>query len=177
MENRRPSKDWYYIGIAKEVSKRATCLRRKFGAVIVVDDEIKATGYCGSPRGAKNCFDLGFCIRQQKGIPSGERYEYCKSVHAEMNAIISASRRDMLGGTMYLSGEDLIGDLKSKEPNIWVEPCSLCKRMIINAGIIRMVTGDTDGDLLEFKVADWVKDENYMTYGNKKFGRILKKGG
>jgi len=175
MQSKRPSKDWYYIGIAKEVSKRATCLRRKIGAILVVDDEIRATGYCGSPRGAKNCVDLGFCIRQRDGIPSGERYEYCKSVHAEQNVLISAARRDIIGGTMYISGEDLVGDLKSKNPNVWIEPCSLCKKMIINAGVVRVVAGDPNSDLLEFKVTDWLKEENYMTYGNKKLGRIIRK--
>ena len=176
MGNKRPLRDWYYIGLAKDVSKRATCLRRKFGAVLVVDDEIRATGYCGSPRGAKNCLDLGFCIRQKKGIPSGEKYEYCKSIHAEQNALISAARRDAVGGTMYLSGEDITGDLKNNSQDIWIEPCSLCKKMIINAGIKRVVVGDPESDLLEFKVADWIKDENYMIYGNKKLGRRIKKG-
>ncbi len=171
MRTKRLSKDRYYLLLAKDVSRRATCLRRKFGAIIVAHDEIISSGYCGSPRGAKNCVEQGSCIREKLNIPSGERYEYCKSVHAEQNAIISVARRDAMGGTLYLSGENLVGGGK----DFWIEPCILCKKMIINAGIERVVAGDPNGDIIEFKVKDWLKNEAYMTYGNKKSGRKIQR--
>ena len=93
----------YYLDIAETVAERSTCLRRCYGAIIVNNDEIISTGYNGAPRGRKNCIDLGRCIREELKIPSGERYELCRSVHAEQNCIISASRRDMLGATLYLA--------------------------------------------------------------------------
>ena len=101
MAYERKSKDDYYLSIAGAVLARSTCLRRKYGAVIVRDDEIIATGYNGAPRGETNCCDLGYCFRQHQNIPHGERYEACRAVHAEANAIISASRRDMIGSTLY----------------------------------------------------------------------------
>ena len=125
----RPNKDEYYLNIAEAVLARSTCLRRKYGAVIVKDDEIISTGYNGSPRGEKNCCDIEYCYREQEGIPHRERYEACLSVHAEANAIISASRRDMQGVTLYLA---------SSEPN--AEPCDMCRRLIKNAGISKVVT-------------------------------------
>lgn len=132
----RPSKDAYYLSIARAVAERSTCLRRKYGAVVVKNDEIIATGYNGAPRGESNCCDIGSCIREESHIPHGERYEMCHSVHAEMNAIISASRIEMSGGTLYLAGFDC-GDGE------WLEnpmPCDICRRMIKNAGIDRVVT-------------------------------------
>ena len=97
----------YYLDIARTVAERGTCLRRNYGAIIVKNDEIISTGYVGAPRGRKNCADLGKCIRQEMNIPRGERYEMCRSVHAEANAIISASRRDMIGADMYLVGVEV----------------------------------------------------------------------
>ena len=105
MDNRR-SKENYYLDIAEAALERSTCLRRQFGAIIVRDDEIVATGYNGAPRGRRNCSDLGRCTRRELNIPAGERYELCRSVHAEANAIISAARRDMMGATLYLVGRD-----------------------------------------------------------------------
>ena len=140
MTYERKSKDDYYLSIAEAVLVRSTCLRRKYGAVIVKDDEIIATGYNGSPRGAKNCCDMGYCKREQKGIPHGERYEMCSSVHAEANAIISASRRDMLGATLYLAGQEADGT-----PITDVKPCYMCYRLILNAGISTIITKNTDG--------------------------------
>ena len=102
----RISKENYYLNIAQTVLERATCLRRVYGAIIVKNDEIISTGYNGSPRGRKNCVDMGFCTREAMQVPRGERYELCRSVHAEANAIISASRRDMVGGTLYLVGRN-----------------------------------------------------------------------
>lgn len=131
----RPKKDLYYLSIAKMVSMRSTCLRRQYGAVIVKNDEIIATGYNGAPRGMNNCSDLGYCKRAVLGVPHGSQYELCKSVHAEMNAIISAARKDMIGSTMYLYGEE------DGEP-ITAEPCDICNRLIINAGIVNVVALD-----------------------------------
>lgn len=162
---KRPSRYEYYLGIAKAVSQRATCLRRIFGAILVVDDEIRSTGYCGAPRSAPNCIDLGCCVREKKNIPSGERYEYCKSVHAEGNAIISVARRDAKGGALYLYGEDLT----VADGHFVVEPCVLCKRFIINAGIVKVITLNPAGDIRIFHVEDWVENESYMIYeGGKK---------
>ena len=104
--DKRTSKENYYLDIADAVLQRSTCLRRMYGAIIVRNDEIISTGYNGAPRGRINCTDAGRCARVETQIPSGERYELCRSVHAEANAIISASRRDMLGATLYLVGRD-----------------------------------------------------------------------
>lgn len=132
----RPSKDAYYLGIAKAVAQRATCLRRIYGAVIVNNDEIVSTGYNGSARGESNCCDIGECYRESMHVPHGQRYELCKSVHAEENAIISASRREMQGATLYLWGMDVETGKELPTP----EPCLQCWRRIHNAGIVRVVT-------------------------------------
>ena len=129
----RPNKDEYYLDIAASVAKRSTCLRRRYGAVIVNNDEIIATGYNGSPRGEKNCCDTGECWREAHHIPHGEQYEKCVSVHAEMNAIISAARKDMVDGTLYLMGFD------DSNPIFHAVPCTICRRLIKNAGIKRVV--------------------------------------
>lgn len=132
----RPSKDAYYLGIAKAVAQRATCLRRIYGAAIVNNDEIVSTGYNGSARGESNCCDIGECYRESMHVPHGQRYELCKSVHAEENAIISASRREMQGATLYLWGMDVETGKELPTP----EPCLQCWRRIHNAGIVRVVT-------------------------------------
>ena len=140
MDN-RTSKQNYYLDIADSVLERSTCLRRKYGAIIVRNDEIISTGYNGAPRGRRNCSDLGHCTRETLRIPSGERYELCRSVHAEANAIISASRRDMIGASIYLVGRDArTGELLHDAMS-----CSMCKRQIINAVIDRVIirTGET----------------------------------
>ena len=129
---KRPTKDEYYLGIAKAVSKRSTCLKRQYGAVIVNNDEIIATGYNGNPRGLTNCIDLGYCNRMDKPHNSGD-YSDCHSVHAEQNAMLSAARRDMIGATLYLYGEE-------NGKDIIAEPCPICKRMIANAGIAHIVS-------------------------------------
>jgi dCMP deaminase len=152
---KRPSKTEYYLNIAMEVSKRATCIRRRWGAIIVKNDQIISSGYVGAPRGTPNCLDLDYCPREKAGIPAGERYELCRSVHAEMNAIINAARAgvSLLGGTMYLYGENVkdnsIADAK---------PCKLCRRVIINAGIKKVVAKTKDG-YKEFNVDDWAKED------------------
>ncbi|MBN1376770.1 AAA family ATPase [Candidatus Woesearchaeota archaeon] len=153
---KRPSKDGYYLNIAKQVSERSTCLSVKMGAVIVRNDQIVSTGYVGAPRGTRDSVEWGFCLRRKLKIPSGHRYELCRSVHAEMNAIINAARAgvSVLDGTMYLYGEKLY---KGEGKRIDVFPCFICKKMIINAGIKRFVAGREDGSLKVFNVEDWVK--------------------
>ena len=152
----RISKENYYLDIAQTVLERATCLRRVYGAIIVKNDEIISTGYNGAPRGRKNCVDMGFCTREAMQVPRGERYELCRSVHAEANAIISASRRDMVGATLYLVGKDartgeLLGDATS---------CAMCRRQVINAGIARVVIRRTATEFQTVDVADWIGAED-----------------
>lgn len=125
----RISKEKYYHDIAKAVSRRSTCLRRQYGAVIVKNDEIIATGYNGSARGQVNCCDIGYCYREKNNVPHGEQYEKCVAVHAEQNAIISAPREKLLGAKLYLYGEENGKEIKAK-------PCSICERMILNSGCV-----------------------------------------
>ena len=141
----RLNKRDYYLDIAAQVAKRGTCLRRNYGAVIVKNDEIIATGYTGAPRGSANCCEIGNCRRQELNIPSGERYELCRSVHAEQNAIISASRSDMMGATLYLYGWEM-KDGKFDHPVQGAEPWMLCKRFIVNAGILEVVSYADESD-------------------------------
>ena len=135
MKMQRKDKINAYLDIAETVAERSTCLRRKYGAVIVKNDEVISTDYNGAPRGCKNCSDIGTCKREELNIPSGERYELCRSVHAEQNAIISAARRDMVGSVLYLAGVDA----KTGKVLNSAEPCSLCKRFIINSGISQVI--------------------------------------
>lgn len=151
---RRISADQYYLNIAREVARRSTCLRRKFGAVIVQNKQIISTGYCGAPRGTINCCDIGACLREQLGARPGEHYEWCRSVHAEANAIIHAARLEMLGATMYLVGMD--SRTETIERN--AQPCRMCKRMIINAGISRVVIQAGEGRIRTVAVSTWVKN-------------------
>ncbi len=151
----RKDKANYYLDIADAVSERGTCLRRKFGAVIVNNDVIISTGYAGAPRGRKNCNDLGYCLRQQMGVPRGERYELCRSVHAEMNAIIAAARERMIGATLYLCGREVDTGEYIKNSSC----CSMCKRVVINAGIEKVVIRDDDENFREVFVADWVAND------------------
>lgn len=148
----------YYLDIAETVLERATCLRRKFGAIIVKNDQIVSTGYVGSPRGRANCVDLGYCTREKLNIPKGERYELCRSVHAEQNAIINASRNDMIGSSLYLACHDA----KTDEIDGNVEPCALCKRLIINAGIETVYVRKTKDEYKKFKVSDWVDNDDSL---------------
>ena len=144
----------YYLDLAETVSKRSTCLRRRYGAVIVNNDEVISTGYVGAPRGRRNCTDMGYCVRQQLGIPRGERYELCRSVHAEANAIISASRDKMLNATLYLTGVEMDGSYVSHSCC-----CSMCKRLVINAGITTVVIRDTDTDYRIIPVNEWILND------------------
>ena len=154
----RISKENYYLNIAETVLERSTCLRRLYGAIIVKNDEIISTGYNGAPRGRANCSDLGYCSREALKIPRGERYELCRSVHAEANAIISASRRDMAGGTLYLVGRDartheLLSDATS---------CSMCRRLVINAGLEKVVIRKTETDFEVVPVSDWIAEDDLL---------------
>src|SRR5574344_333288 len=148
----------YYLDIAEATSERGTCLRRNFGAIIVNHDEIISTGYVGSPRGRKNCCDLGYCMREKLNIPRGERYELCRSVHAEQNAIISASRKDMIGSTLYLVGLNYKDGSYVTNAN----PCALCKRMIINAGISKVVVRDDKDNYREIDTKDYIDNDDSL---------------
>lgn len=157
----RKSKEKYYLNIALEVSKRSTCLRRHYGAVIVKNDEIVSTGYVGAPRGRKNCCDLGYCERSKQNIPHGERYELCRSVHAENNAIISASRDSMIGSTLYLAGTEA----KSGIVILSADCCAMCKRIIINAGISKVVILDPliqEYGYRIINVEDWIDNDDSL---------------
>lgn len=145
----------YYLDIAETVLERGTCLRRNFGAIIVKNDEIISTGYVGAPRGRANCSDLGYCTRERLGVPKGQRYELCRSVHAEANAIISAGRNEMIGGEIFLACHDA----KTGELYGDVEPCSMCKRLIINAGIRRVYIRNTKDAFTVVETSDWITDD------------------
>ena len=155
MRPQRTSKDLYYLGIAKEVSRRSTCFRRSIGAIIVRDDQIISTGYVGAPRKTKDSLEHGFCLRDKLGIPHGQRYELCRSVHAEQNAIINAARAgvSLLGGDMYIFGSEPGG-----ETPINALPCYICKKMIVNCGLDRIVCSSAEGGAQVFRVEDWIKD-------------------
>lgn len=155
MVNRR-DKINYYLDIAETVLERSTCIRRKFGAIIVKNDEIISTGYVGAPRGRANCSDLGYCTREKLQIPKGQRYELCRSVHAEANAIISCSRDKMIGATIYLACRDA----KTGELDGNVEPCSMCKRLIINAGITSVIIRKTADTYKAVDVSTWVENDD-----------------
>lgn len=154
----RKDKANYYLDIADSVRSRSTCLRRQYGAIIVTNDEIVATGYNGAPRGRKNCNDINMCAREMLKIPSGERYELCRSVHAEANAIISAARNQIMGGTLYLVGREVsTGELLST-----TTPCSMCRRMIINAGIKEVVCRVSETEYISTNVRDWIYDDDSL---------------
>jgi dCMP deaminase len=154
---KRIPKERYYLNIAEEVSHRSTCLCSHFGCIIVKDDQIISTGYNGAPRKTKDCYELGFCLRRKLGIPSGQRYEICRSVHGEQNAIINAARAGvgLLGGDMYLFGRRVMED---QEALIKAYPCFICKKMILNAGIKRVFANDENGEIVEYDVEGWTKE-------------------
>ena len=152
----RTSKDNYYLDIADSVRERATCLRRTYGAIIVNNDEIISSGYNGAPRGRCNCTDMGVCHREELRIPTGQRYELCRSVHAEANAIISAARRDMLGATLYLAGRDAKTGESLKDTTC----CSMCRRLIINAGISKVIARIGDDCIRVTDVQEWIDEDD-----------------
>ena len=157
---KRVDKHNYYLDMAQTVLERATCLRRKYGAVIVKNDEVIATGYNGAPRGRENCTDLDFCAREKLNIKQGQNYELCRSVHAEQNAIISAARRDTKGATMYMVGIDA----KTGEVLDHIDSCIMCKRVVINAGIERVIVKDklSEEGYKIYDVNDWVKFDEVL---------------
>ena len=146
----------YYLDIAESVAERGTCIRNNYGSIIVKNDEIISTGYTGAPRGRKNCIDLGYCTRQKYEMPSGKGYERCRSVHSEQNAIISAARKDMIGATLYLVGINQRNGEYVKDN----EPCSFCKRMIINVGIEKVVMRDTKKEYRVQEVDNWIRQDD-----------------
>ncbi|NLE13928.1 MAG: dCMP deaminase family protein [Clostridiales bacterium] len=152
----RVSKTNYYLDIAMTVAERSTCLRKCYGAIIVKNDTIISTGYNGAPRGRANCCDLGTCLREKLAIPRGERYELCRSVHSEANAIIAASREQMLGSTLYMA----CVDPRTREIIPGTTSCSMCKRFIINAGIERVIVRETANEYREYLVSDWVEQDD-----------------
>ena len=155
---KRIDKENYYLDIAETVLERSTCMRRCYGAIIVKNDEIVSTGYNGAPRGRKNCMDLGYCTREAMKVPRGERYELCRSVHAEANAIISAARRDMVGGTLYLAGKDAAtGEILSDATS-----CAMCRRMIINAGLERVIIRTSPTEYTIVQVEDWIREDDSL---------------
>lgn len=159
----RVDKHNYYLNIAETVAARGTCLRKNFGAVLVKNDEIISTGYNGAPRNRRNCNDIGECIRNKLNVPRGERYELCRSVHAEANAIISASRQEMLGSTLYLVGLDV--ENKTYVSNS--SSCSMCKRLVINAGIKDVVIRDDASNYRLIDVQEWIENDESLdgTFG------------
>jgi dCMP deaminase len=156
--NYRPSKDVYYWNIAKEVAQRTTCMSVKGGTVIINGDQIIATGYIGAPRGTKDCYERGNCLRRELNVPSGTRYELCRSVHSEQNALINAARAgvSVLGSTLYL----YFVKKTTTEGDKFVKsyPCLMCKKLMINAGVKRFVGNDENGNVVSYNVEDWVKD-------------------
>lgn len=155
---KRIDKDNYYLDIAESVLERGTCLRRNFGSIIVKNDEILSTGYVGAPRGRKNCCDLNYCTREKLNVPRGERYELCRSVHAEQNAIISAERNKMIDSTLYLVGKEY----NSKKYVENARPCALCKRMIINAGISRIVIRNSKSKFTTIDVQEFIDNDDSL---------------
>ena len=154
----RRDKRNYYLDIAQTVAERGTCLRRNYGAIIVKNDTIVSTGYVGAPRGRKNCSDLCRCMREEMNIPRGERYEMCRSVHAEMNAIINASREQMLDGVMYLAGVDAkTGELVKNACC-----CMMCKRLVLNAGITKVIVRETKDEFTVYETADWIENDDSL---------------
>ncbi len=148
----------YYLDIAQTITERGTCLRRNYGCIIVKNDEIISTGYTGAPRGRKNCTDLNYCYRERLAVPRGQMYEKCRSVHAEMNAIISASRRDMLGADMYIVGVNHSDKTIVQNAG----SCSICKRLIINAGIERVYIRDDENNYRIVEVSEWIENDDSL---------------
>ena len=154
----RRDKHNYYLDISETVLERGTCLRRNYGSIIVKNDEIISTGYTGAPRGRKNCIDLNLCIREKLNVPRGKQYELCRSVHSEANAIISASRRDMIGATLYLVGKDA----KTGEYVENANSCSMCKRLIVNSGIKNIIIRESKDKFREINVEEWIENDDSL---------------
>ncbi len=171
------SKDEYYLKIAETVAIKSNCLSTAIGCVIVKNDEIISTGYVGAPRKTMDCTELGYCIRRRENVKSGTGYERCRSVHAEMNAIINSARSgtSLFDGDMFLFASRKDGD---NLITINAYPCLLCKKMIINSGIKRFVGNNEKGVPRVYFISDWVhdwktledlandKDQYYTDYGD-----------
>ena len=155
----RVSKINYYLDIAETVSERSTCLRKRYGAIIVKNDVIVSTGYNGAPRGRKNCSDIGSCMRDTLNIPRGERYELCRSIHAEANAIIAAAREQMIGADLYMACTDPADG--SIVPNTC--SCIMCKRQVINAGIARVIVREDKENYTVYDVEDWIENDDSLS--------------
>ena len=147
----------YYLDIAETVMERGTCIRRNYGSIIVKNDEVVSSGYTGAPRGRKNCIDLGYCRRNELNVPRGERYELCRSVHSEANAIISAPRNEMIGATMFLVGKDRAGNIVGDASS-----CAMCKRLIINAGIVQVIVRTGKDTYKVINVSDWIENDDSL---------------
>ena len=159
----RIDKENYYLDIAETVLERSTCLRAAYGALIVRNDEIVSTGYNGAPRGRSNCSELGYCIRDRLNIPSGQRYELCRSVHAETNASISAARSECIGGTMYIVARNVADDTLLSN----LQPCPMCRRMIINAGLSKVVIRRSETTYDIINVQEWVFNDDSVIDPNE----------
>lgn len=160
MEQKRIDKINYYLDIAETVSERGTCLRKNYGCIIVKNDEIISTGYSGAPRGRKNCIDLGYCCKK-KQYPDLRHggYDACRSVHAEQNAMLSASRKDMLGATMYLVGKRM--DTKEYEKGAMC--CQMCRKLIINSGIEKVIVRlGNPLEYIQINVQDWIDKDDLL---------------
>ena len=155
--NTRPSKIEFYLKNAETIASRGTCLRRRFGAIVVKDDIIVSTGYAGSPRGRLNCCDIGKCFRMENNVPAGQRYELCRSVHAEMNAVINADPLRRIGATLYLVGIENDGSYTE------ADCCSMCKRVIINSGISKVVFRTADGGSRTVDVSQWIDNDDSLS--------------
>ncbi|HBL84778.1 MAG: cytidine deaminase [Clostridiales bacterium GWF2_38_85] len=155
----RVSKENYYLDIAQSVAMRSTCLRRMYGAIIVKNDSIISTGYNGAPRGRVNCSDLKYCLREKMQIPRGERYELCRSIHSEANAIIAASREQMIDADLYMT----CVDPKTNEVVSNVCSCQMCKRMIINSGIKRVIVRENATEYTTYEVQDWITEDDSLS--------------
>jgi len=151
---KRISRDEYYLGIAREIARRSACFRRSIGAIILRDDQIISAGYAGAPRKTRDCFEHAFCLRDRLNIPHGQRYELCRSVHAEQNAIINAARAgvSLLGGNMYIFGLN-----PATKEQIYAHPCFICKKMIVNAGLNRVICSASGSGMKIFLVSEWAE--------------------
>ena len=160
-DGKRPTKDLYYLAMAEVASTRGTCLRRRFGSVIVKDDRIVSTGYVGAPSGRQNCCDIGYCFREANNIPHGAMYERCRSSHSEMNAIINASKEEMKGATLYLVGVEPDGSYTN------ADCCAMCKRVIINSGIEKVVAKQKNGMYIVIPVKEWIEHDDSLDINHK----------
>jgi len=150
----------YYLDIAETVLERSTCLRRQYGSIIVKNDSIVSTGFNGAPRSCVSCDEKGECIREKLNVPRGTRYELCASTHSEMNAMLSASRDEMLGSTLYIAGRQEGGYVAN------IHPCNLCKKLIINAGIEKVIIRDDRDNYRIIYIDEWIKNQDVLTGEN-----------